>query len=373
MLGNAWTDPWNSPGVTKHLLASLIDPTAAMKLHLRAVPDLTLWGLRFLRNSTPQKYQKATQAGFRLAEYSVQRIETSGKKHKIDYDASSGGSLRIFGSEIELNIAAARSELLRPFGLEFALLDAGGVFDIEPSLKQSNAKIVGGLHYPDDRAGDARKFTQGLAEKARALGVDFRTGVRVSRLALDNGAIVGVETNCGVISGAHVVLTNGIGAPSLAKGVDVRLPIKPVKGYSLTLETSGANDMVRMPVVDDNLHAAVTPLGTRIRAVGTAEFTGQDTSIQPIRIGMLEKFLKRVQPSLAARLNFETADAWAGLRPMSVDGLPFIGGTTIKGLWVNAGHGHLGWTMSMGSAALLTKLMTGKASPIDPSPYRINR
>ena len=373
MLTPSQSDPWNSPGVSKHLFASLFDPAAAMKLHLHAIPGLTFWGLRFLRNSIPERYQKATQSAYQLASISVQKIEETGKAHGFDYDASAGGSLRIFSSEADLTQAAARSEALTPFGLNYALLHRDEVFETEPQLSDAKAKIVGGLHYPDDRTGDARKFTQYLADEARALGVEFRNGVRVLRLALDNGSVVGVDTDHGVMQSAHVILANGIGAPALAREASVHLPIKPVKGYSLTIETNGANDMLRMPVVDDSLHAAVTPLGTRIRAVGTAEFTGFDKSVQPIRIDTLQKFLNHIQPTLAARLDMETAEPWAGLRPMSVDGLPFIGGTSVKGLWVNTGHGHLGWTMSMGSAVLLTSLMTGETPPVDPEPYRVGR
>ena len=373
MLTPSQSDPWNSPGITKHLFASLFDPAAAMKLHLHAIPDLTFWGLKFLRNSTPQKYQQATEAGFKLAAYSVKRVEESARDHAISYDASAGGSLRVFGTEEELNIAAARSDALRPHGLKFERLSVDAVVETEPQLKDAKSTFIGGLYYPDDRAGDARKFTQCLAAEVRVLGVDFRTGVRVSRLVVENGAVVGAETSDGVITADHIVLTNGIGAPALAKGASVHLPIKPVKGYSLTFEMNGANDMLRMPVVDDSLHIAATPLGTRIRAVGTAEFTGVDKSIQPIRIKTLHKFLHRIQPALASRFDIKTAEEWAGLRPMSVDGLPFIGGTPVKGLWVNAGHGHLGWTMSMGSAALLTNLMTDEAPPVDPAPYRVGR
>ncbi len=151
------------------------------------------------------------------------------------------------------------------------------------------------------------------------------------------------------------------------------LAIKPAKGYSVTFDASGVGESPRIPIVDDAMHAAVTPLGNRLRVAGTAEFAGFDLSVQKSRVDNLIGLLGSIYPEIACKLNFEKAFLWTGLRPMSSDGLPFIGSTKIKGLWVNSGHGPSGWTMAMGSARLLADLFDGHAPEIDPHPYRVTR
>lgn len=373
MLTPSQSDPWNSPGVGRQLFRSLVGRSSAMKLRPRSIPSHLLWGAKFIKNATPDKYRIATAAGFRLASDSVKKITEAAKRHQIEYDGTANGSMKIFNCAADLEEAVKHLRCLNESALKFQVITPFEVTDIEPQLHGLEKHFVGAIYYPDDKVGDARKFTEAMAAKAEALGVKFLYDVSVEKLLLNNSIIVGVETDNGPIAGSDVVLANGIAAPALAKKVGVGLSIKPVKGYSLTFDVRGVNNLPSMPIVDEHVHTALTVLGNRIRILGTAEFAGTDKTIDHARIAYLRQFLQRVQPELARQVEAATGESWAGLRPVSADGLPYIGQSNIKGLWVNAGHGHLGWTMSMGSASLLACLMAGKAPEIDPAPYRVGR
>ncbi len=373
MLTPSMPDPWNSPGVGKHLFFSLFDRYSAMKLRLHSVPGLVGWGLAFLRNSTPSRHRAATIANFRLATLSVGRTDELRVALNLDHDASTAGTIKIFETRNALSASLAVAELLAPMGLRFSELDRTGAIELEPALLHIKERIHGALHYPDDRSGDAHVFARGIAAKALSLGAQIRPRTRVRRLVMENRRIAGVETDQGLERAENIVLAAGNDTARLAGGVGIRLPIKPVKGYSLTWQAEDPSHLPRHPVVDDALHAAIVPLGRRIRAVGTAEFAGVDKVLSPERIDNLFRLFRRIYPALAAKVEPAMAQRWTGLRPVSADGCPFIGETPVDGLWINSGHGHLGWTMAAGSAELLVDLMSSKTPKIAPAPYRVVR
>jgi D-amino-acid dehydrogenase len=209
------------------------------------------------------------------------------------------------------------------------------------------------LRFPGDGIGDARKFVLALAERTKEMGGQIQTGAAIKSLIREGSAITGLQCNDRAYRG-EVILCAGVEAPRLARSVGVNVPVKPAKGYSLTVDASSlGNRIPRVPVIDDAMHAAVVPLGDRLRFVGTAEFAGFDRSIQQVRIDNLISLFERMYPELYAELDLSSASSWAGLRPMSADGQPIIGPTSRPGLWLNCGHGHLGWTMACGSAQRL--------------------
>jgi D-amino-acid dehydrogenase len=184
--------------------------------------------------------------------------------------------------------------------------------------------------------------------------------------------VVGVEVDGESLLG-QVVVSAGVGARALLAPLGINLPVQPAKGYSLTLSTASLEGTVLAhPLVDPRLHIAVTPLPDRLRILGMAEFIGHDRAIEPRRLRLLQQFFERLLPDMAAQLDWSAGEAWAGLRPMSSDGRPFIGATPIEGLWLNCGHGHLGWTMAVGSARLLADLMTGATPEIAPAPFAVS-
>jgi D-amino-acid dehydrogenase len=263
-------------------------------------------------------------------------------------------------------------KMLQIHGSRWEVLDTQGVLALEPSLSRAAENISGGIYYPDEASGDARSFTLCLADRARSLGAEIRTGARVSRIVVEQGCTTGVIVNGENLDG-EVVLAAGIDSPQLSRRLGLRLAIKPAKGYSLTMDISGAGEGPKIPIMDHHGHVGIVPLGQRLRLVGTAEFAGRDLSIPQARIDKLFSVFQRLFPHMADRVDRSAALAWAGLRPISPDGMPYIGATATPGLWVNSGHGSMGWSMAPGSARLLVDLMQGHDPDIDPSPFSVTR
>lgn len=373
LLTPSMSDPWNAPGVHRHLLASLFDSESAMKLRLSAIPSLLGWGTLFFRSSNVERHAAATRASYILGKYSVDCLRELCAALPLEYDAATVGTLKVFRDARAMERPLTLAEQLAPIGLRFQVLDADAAVSAEPALAGIHADIAGALHFPDDGAGDPLKFSCALSNAFLRLGGVVKTSVQVSAIAIERGRVTGVDSSAGRITADKVVIAAGNATPALVRALRVSLPVKPVKGYTVTFDISHLSERPTMPVVDDALHAAVVPLGGRLRVAGTAEFAGENLELHRCRIGTLLKLLAALYPHLAAQLAKADGQLWTGLRPMSADGLPFIGLSQIPGLYVNTGHGHLGWTLATGSARLLTDLMTGVHPAIDPAPYRVTR
>lgn len=373
MLTSAMSDPWNAPGIHRHLAASLFDPRSPMKLRLRAVPSLFIWGLRFLRNSTPARHKAATTASYRLGCYSVERTRELRELLNLQYDAASRGSMKLFRDPQAMESSLAAARLLAPIGLRFELLDRDGAVASEPELASIRAQIAGAVRFPDDESGDALKFCEALGQCIAQQGGRVLTRAPVATIAIERGKAVGVMVADDLHRTDVVVVAAGNATPRLLRPLGLSLPIKPVKGYTVTFDISHLQHRPQIPIIDDASHAAVVPLGTRLRMAGTAEFAGMDTTLSPERIDILLGLLAGIYPQIAAQIDHARGQAWTALRPMSADGLPFIGPTRVPGLLVNAGHGHLGWTLAVGSAHLLADLIAGHRLAIDPAPFSAMR
>ena len=367
------SDPWNGPGVGGHLFASLFEKNAAMKLQPHAIPGLLLWGSRFLRNSLPKRHKQATLASYLLAEYSVEQTKALVNEIELDWQLYNQGTLKTFESEDAFQDQLALAEMLGEEGLSYQVLSSAEVVQYEPQLEAASERIVKAIYYPNDVSGDARSFSNALGHHTTGLGGEVRLNETVRSIKSDGRRILGVETDKGFIEAEDVIIAAGNASPLLTQKLGVHLPIAPAKGYSITIDTSGWNARPNMPVIDGATHFGVAPLGDRLRCVGVAEFTGRDATVKPERIAFLFELFDRLFPDLSPNLDREQAQTWAGLRPMSADGLPFIGRTKLDGLWINSGHGHLGWTMAMGSAAMLADMMTGQTPQIGPDAYQVHR
>ena len=366
-------DPWNSPGVHKHLFESLFDPRSTMKLRLHAIPGLTRWGLEFLRNSTPGRHAHAMKQGFQLASYSLRRTHELASTLGIEYEGKASGFLKVFASQEERGQSLAFCHILEEHGLRWRSMSTEEVIALEPSLAHAADKIACGIFYPDEALGDAHLFTTELAERAVSLGAQVRKSTRVDEIVVRKGRVEGVIAAGEFVEG-DVVLAAGVESPLLSHSVGLSLPVKPAKGYSLTLDAASfASELPQCPVVDQHMHAAVTPLGTRLRLAGTAEFTGFDVRIRRERIDNLFMLFERLFPHLAPRVDRSAEIPWTGFRPMSADGMPFIGPANVDGLWVNTGHGHMGWSMAPGSARVLCDLMQGRRPQVDAAPFAATR
>jgi D-amino-acid dehydrogenase len=371
LLHPSMPEPWNAPGCWRVLLGSVGRSDAALKVRLRALPGLAGWGAAFLRNSRATTFERNALSNLRLASYSLKVMHSLQRQTDIQYGRVARGSLRIFRDPVALDQAVAAANRRISEGLSSRRLSSKETIELEPALAPIASQLAGALHYGSDEIGDAYRFCLALADCARQRGVEFRFRTEISSLEVQAGRVTGVKSSRERFVADRYIVAAGSYSARLLRHIGVRLPVQPCKGYSVTTNCPPGRRMLSIPVIDDQLHAAVVPLGSAVRVAGTAEFAGFDLTLRPARIRNLLRLLTAVLP----RASFDPASAqpWCGLRPMSVDGVPIIGSTPISNLLVNIGHGHLGWTMAAGSAQLITDLMSGQSLAIDPTPYDPSR
>jgi len=364
-------EPWNAPGCWRVLLASLGRSDAALQLRVRALPALMGWGVRFLRNSSPERYHESTIRNVRLALFSLEVLQNLRRQTGIEYDATSRGTLKLFRSSEALNDTIRAADRLLAEGLKLRRLSRDETIQLEPALAGIGDQLAGAIHYGVDETGDAHRFCERLAEHAQHHGVIFSFGTSVSRLEARSGRLTAVQTDKERFAADQYVVAAGSYSTPLLRSLGLRLPVRPAKGYSVTFEGLRGASALSIPIVDDDMHAAVVPLGHAIRVAGTAEFDGFDLTLRPERIRNLTNLAQKILPH--ASLDPASARAWCGLRPMSPDGVPIIGPAVMSNLWLNTGHGHLGWTMAAGSGQLLADLISGETPTLDPRPYSLAR
>lgn len=369
MLTPSLPAPWNSPGVWRYLAASLFDPRSSMKLRLSALPSLAGWGWKFLKHSGRPHFEQACAENFALAQYSLQQTQGLTEQFALDYCRGTNGTLSVFRSRADFEEQESVCRGLAAHGMHYVVQSVDDVIARVPALAGMRNDMYNAIWYPDDESGDAQLFCKALVPHIEAAGAHIECGVAVTRIVREGRRVVGVETDDGTRSADNVVIACGTRSAALLAGVNLPLGVKPVKGYSVTVDLTGIEGMPGLTVLDDSMHAGMTPLGNRLRLVGTAEFSGFDLSINRVRTNNLYSMFESMLPEIASQVDPATAVPWAGLRPMSYDGKPFIGETDLPGLFVNAGHGHLGWTMAMGSAQLLADALLDERSPIDRRPF----
>ncbi len=370
MLTPSMADPWNAPGVWRDLLRWLGREDAPMLLRAHAIPGLALWGAQFLAASNRDHFERVTVLNARLGLFSIRVMEAWAKDITLDYDPSVRGTMKIYRDQRAWLEGVAKAGAMERIGVSYEPMDAAQTVAFEPALAPIAGELAGAVRFPGDRSGNAHKFVLGLAQICEQLGVAFKWRVAATRLNVHGNRVSGVTLSDGAIIEADmVVLATGAHAADLARDVGVSLPIRPVKGYSISFPTAGVPDLPSIPIVDDALHAAITPLGTVVRVAGTAEFSGFDATIRPGRVENLRGLLRQLLPERAAMLEQAGGAPWAGLRPMHARGVPAIGRTRVTGLFVNAGHGHLGWTLAAGSAEALAQLALGETPNFDLAPF----
>ncbi|MBL8699649.1 MAG: D-amino acid dehydrogenase [Alphaproteobacteria bacterium] len=366
-------DPWNAPGVLSKLLRYVGKEDAPFLLRPTAVPSMFGWGLRFLMNSRAEPWRRNTLAAAALAQYSLAQLRALRAAAALDYPFGANGSIKVFRDQADLDAQGDFARMLAPYGVEYEILGRDQTVDLEPALRDVGDRLIGSVFFPDDEYGDAHRFTQALAAAAQAQGVAFRFGETVMALEADKGRFTAVRTSRGRLAGHAAVLAAAAWAPALARPLGIRLWINPVKGYSATVPLAGWNGAPRLAVVDDTLKIVASPFGGGLRMGGTAEFTGWDTSLNERRARNILTTATSLFPDLAQQAERAGVTYWTGMRPVSPDGSPFVGATPVPGVYVNAGHGPLGWTFACGSGKLVADIVAGASPEIDPSPYSPTR
>ena len=367
------SDPWNAPGVLWRLLGWLGREDSPMLVRPRALPALAGWGWRFLRESSERRFHANTLANLSLATYSLATLRELRSRAAIDYDQGTLGTLKLTRNPRAFDAARAMAAWMGSHGVSWRELDRSETIALEPSLKPIGDELTGSIHFPDDEHGDALRFCEAQAALAEARGVEFRYSTSVDALEYDGRRVRGVRASSESFAADAVVVAAGSFSPQLLRGLGLRLPVAPVKGYSITVPMPARVAAPAIPILDDELHAVAAPLGDKLRIAGTAEFAGHDLSVPSSRIENLMRLLSRTFPLIARAVDRDSIVPWSGLRPMSADGVPIVSRTPIENLFLNTGHGHLGWTMAAGSGRALADLMMGRTPAIDLKPYALDR
>ncbi len=364
-----YSSPWAGPGVPVKAVKWLLMKHGPLAIRPHLDPAMWSWVLRMLRNCTSARYAINKARMVPIAEYSRDCLRELRTETGITYDERSQGTLQLFRTQKQLDGIGGDVEVLEQFGVPFEVLDRQGCAAAEPALARVSEKFVGGLRLPGDETGDCHIFTNRLAALASA-SVDFRYGVTVQEILRDGGRVTGVRADGKTVQADAVVVALGSYSPHLLRPFGIGLPVYPVKGYSLTVPIADPAGAPVSTVMDETYKIAITRLGDRIRVGGTAEIAGYDLSLRPSRRDALEHSVTDLfgQGGRVAEATF-----WCGLRPMTPDGPPVIGSAGIDGLYLNTGHGTLGWTMACGSGRVLADMVSGRTPEIDVSGLDLGR
>ena len=359
-----YASPWAAPGIPQKAVKWLLMNHPPLIVRPSVDPQMIEWVLRMLTNCTAGAYAINKARMVRVAEYSRDVLKALRADTGITYDERAQGTLQLFREQKQVDAAHKDTEVLDHYGVAYEVLDRAGCLAAEPGLAGSASTIKGGLRLPGDETGDCFIFTNKLAEMARELGVKFQFETTIDGLETEGGEVVGVHTSAGRLTADRYVLAMGSFTPHLAKTVGLKLRIYPVKGYSITAPITDASKAPVSTVLDESYKIAITRLGDRIRVGGMAELSGYNTRLNPKRRETLAFCVNDLFPGAGDTVK---ASFWTGMRPMTPDSTPILGQSKLANLFVNAGHGTLGWTMACGSARVIADLISGDTPGIDPS------
>jgi D-amino-acid dehydrogenase len=365
-----YSTPWAAPGIPIKALKWLFQRDAPLAIRPDGSLAQWIWLARMLGQCTADHYATNKRRMMRLAEYSRDVLRELRVEASLAYEHRSRGTLQLFRSSKQLDAASRDIEVLRSFGVPFELLGRDQLAHAEPALGDVAHKLSGGLRLPNDETGDCHLFTRQLADRAASLGVKLRFGSEVSALEAEGGSVVAVRLGAERIVVDACVVALGSRSPSLLAPLGIPVPVYPVKGYSLTIPV---RDELRAPVstvLDETYKVAITRFDKRIRVGGMAELAGHDLTLRWRRRKALEKVVQDLFPCAG---DLAAAQFWTGLRPMTPDSTPIVGATQVKGLFLNTGHGTLGWTMAAGSGRLVADLVLGRGPDIDAEGLGLDR
>lgn len=348
-----YSTPWAAPGIPFKAVKWMFQHHAPLAVNLDGSMWQLQWMAQMLKNCNAQHYAINKERMVRVAEYSRDCLRQLRQDTGISYENRSKGTLQLFRKDAQLDAVQRDIEVLKESGVEYELLDRDGLARVEPALAAAKDKLVGGLHLPNDETGDCYLFTNALAKLAQEMGVDFQFNQNVEKLLVEGDEIKGVLVNGKVLTADRYVLAFGSYSREFLKPLHLDLPVYPVKGYSLTVPIVDPAMAPQSTVLDETYKIAITRFDQRIRVGGMAELSGFNLVLNQDRRATLEMVTKDLFPGG----DLPQASFWTGLRPMTPDSTPIIGGTRYKNLFLNTGHGTLGWTMACGSGKLISDLV----------------
>ncbi|GKS97083.1 D-amino acid dehydrogenase [Acidovorax sp. SUPP2825] len=364
-------EPWANPGAPFKVLQWLGREDAPLLFRLRADMRQWLWGLQFLRECTPARTRHNIEQIVRLGTYSRDTLQQLRRDTGLQYDQRTQGILHFYTSAREFDAALAPAEQMRALGCERRVVSADEAVRLEPALAHIRPQLAGATYTAEDESGDANTFTRELARLAQAAGVQFRTGCHITALrtaggAIDHAEITNAEGRFERVRGDAYVLAMGSFSPLLAEPLGLRLPIYPAKGYSVTMPVRDASAAYEVSLTDDEFKLVfsryTSERGDRLRIAGTAELNGYQRDLNPVRC---EAIVRRVEELFPGAGDTRQAQFWTGLRPATPSNVPLIGKTKIGNLFLNTGHGTLGWTHACGSGRSIARIVSGLAPEVD--------
>ena len=365
-----YASPWAAPGVPLKAIKWLLQKHAPLAIKATGDLDQYLWMAQMLRNCTASRYAVNKERMLRLSEYSRDCLDELRAETGISYEGRTLGTTQLFRTQAQLDGAAKDIAVLRESGVPFELLDRAGIARVEPALAGVTHKLAGALRLPNDQTGDCQLFTTKLAQMAADLGVQFRFGQNIQRLDFAGDRINGVWIDGKLEVADQYVLALGSYSPQLLKPLGIKAPVYPLKGYSLTVPITNPAMAPTSTILDETYKVAITRFDQRIRVGGMAEIAGFDLSLNPRRRATLEMITGDLYPQGG---DLTRAEFWTGLRPATPDGTPIVGATKMRNLFLNTGHGTLGWTMACGSGRLLADLIANKRPQISANGLDISR
>lgn len=359
-------EPWANPAAPLKVLKWLLKPDAPLLFRPRLDPYQWRWALSFLTQCTSAKAAHNIRQMVNLGTYSRDHLQALRKDVELDYDHLEKGILHFYTNPAEFEAALEPSRIMRELGCDRQVIDASRAVELEPALKPAQQRIAGATYTADDESGDARKFTQALAKRCEEAGVNFVYGTQVLGFDRAGDRILGVHT---LSDGRHqtlradsYVLSLGSFSAVLARTLGLFLNIYPAKGYSITVPVKNEEAAFNVSLTDDEYKLVYSRLGGHMRVAGTAELNGYGRQLNQTRCRMILRRAAEIMPEAGY---WDQAEFWTGLRPATPSNVPYIGKSHFTNLFLNTGHGTLGWTHSCGSAAALSDIIAGRRPEVD--------
>jgi len=357
----AYSSPWAAPGIPLKAIKWLLSKHSPLVINPKTSTETLKFAYRMLKNCNHKSYNINKGRMLRISNYAKDCLSEIEQDTQIEYEQKKKGFLQILRTNKQVEETKKDIAVLEQFGTEYKVLDVEGCLTAEPGLKHVKNNIAGGLQFEGDATGNCFKFTNELQQKCLELGVNFEFNVAVESLLVNNGKISSVKTNKGEMTADNFVVAMGSYSAQLLRPVGIDIPVYPVKGYSITVPVLNDDDAPQSTIMDETYKVAITRLGNNIRAAGTAELTGYNLSLRERSRATVRHSVESLFPHAA---DMSDDQFWTGLRPMTPDGTPVIGKTPFKNLFINTGHGTLGWTMSTGSGKLIADIVSGNETAI---------
>lgn len=364
-----YSTPWAAPGIPFKAVKWMFQHHAPLAINLDGSMWQLQWMAQMLKNCNPQSYAVNKERMMRVAEYSRDCLRELRKDTGINYENRAKGTLQLFRKEAQMEAVQRDIRVLQECGVSYELLNGNELGRVEPALANAQDKLVGGLHLPNDETGDCYLFTNALAQIAKELGVNFQFNQNVEKLIVEGDEIKGVQANGKILTADRYVLAFGSYSRDFLKPLDLQLPVYPVKGYSLTIPIVDPAFAPQSTVLDETYKIAITRFDQRIRVGGMAELSGFNLGLNEDRRATLQMVTQDLFPGG----DMAQASFWTGLRPMTPDSTPIIGATRFKNLFLNTGHGTLGWTMACGSGKLISDIVLNHKTDISTDGLSIQR